>query len=361
MYILYILLAILFFGVLIGVHEFGHFITAKLFKVKVNEFAIGMGPALWKKQRGETLYALRCIPLGGYCSMEGEDEDSTDPRAFGNAKWWQKLIVLVAGATLNLITGFVLVLLLVTFSASYKVWGDNTLESVAPGSSVEGVLLPGDEILEIDGEPIYTNSDVTFLLSLNLSDRENYHDVVVRRGGEKLTLEDVFMEARELPLEDGTTSLRYGMNFPLAERNIGSVLAYSWNTTLNFVRNVRLSLQLLVSGDVGLRDMSGPVGIVKTMADIGTDTPDGGFGLGFSRFIYLGALIAVNLGVMNLLPIPALDGGRVVGVLLTAAIEGITKKKLNPKVEGYIHTAGMILLLALMAVIFLKDIIQIFR
>lgn len=360
MYILYIIFAILIFSFLIAIHEFGHFITAKLFGVKVNEFSICMGPAIWKKQKGETLYAIRCIPIGGYCAMEGEDGDSDDPRAFGNAKWWKKLIILVAGAAMNLIAGLVLMILLVGLSSDFSTIAQPVLESVEPGSSLEGYFQPGDRIYEIDGERVYTENDITFLLSLNLSGRENIHDhdVTVIRDGEKVYFDDLNMEPRELPSEDGTTSLRYGMNLQREERNLGNTLSFAWNGSLNYGRTVRLSLQMLFRGDAGLDDMSGPVGIVKTIADVGTQTEDPW--LGFWNVISLGALIAINLGLMNLLPIPALDGGRVVGVVLTGAIEGITRKKLNPKVEGYVHGAGMILLLLLMALIMLKDVIGLF-
>ena len=358
MYILYILFAITIFSFLIAIHEFGHFITAKLFGVKVNEFSICMGPAIWKKQKGETLYAIRCIPIGGYCAMEGEDGDSDDPRAFGNAKWWKKLIILVAGAAMNLLTGLMLMVLMIGLSSSFSKIGQPVLDSVEPGSSLEGHFLPGDRLYEIDGERVYTDNDVTFLLGLNLSGKEDIHDVTVIRDGEKVFFDDLDMTPMEYRNEDGTTGLRYGMNMVVEDRTLGNTLSFAWNGSLNYGRTVRLSLQMLIRGDVGLKDMTGPVGIVKTIADVGTQAKDPW--QGFWNVISLGAFIAINLGLMNLLPIPALDGGRVVGVVLTGAIEGITRKKLNPKVEGYVHGAGMILLLLLMALIMLKDVIGLF-
>lgn len=358
MYFLYILFAILIFGVLIMVHELGHFLTAKLFRVRVNEFSFFMGPAIWKKQKGETLYALRCIPLGGYCAMEGEDESSSDPRALSNAKWWKKIIILAAGATMNFIIGFLMVLLMVGLSAGFSVLGEPVLGSVEPGSSLEGYFQAGDRIYEIDGERVYTENDVTMLLSLNLSGQGDIHDVTVIRDGEKVFFDDLNMEPRELPMEDGTTSLRYGMNLVARERTLGSALRYAWNASVNYARTVRLSLQMLFRGDLGLRDMSSPVGIVKTIADVGTSSAT--VAAGIWNVVSLGAFVAINLGVMNLLPIPALDGGRIVGVLLTAAIEGVTRKKLDPRIEGYIHAGGMVVLLILMALILLKDVFQIF-
>ena len=360
MYFLYILFAILIFGILILVHELGHFLTAKLFKVKVNEFSIFMGPALWKRQRGETLYAIRCIPLGGYCAMEGEDQESNDPRAFGNAKWWKKIIILAAGACMNFLLGFLLVLMLVCFSGFFPAFATPVLESVEPGSSFSDRLQAGDQIYEIDGERVYTSDDITTLLSLNLSGQENIHNLVIIRDGEKITLGQVNMEPRELPDGSGGASLRYGMNLTTVPRNLGNILSHSWNMSVNYVRTVRLSLQLLIQGRVGLDEMTGPVGIVKTIADIGTSsTQTMNASAGIWNVIFIASFIAINLGVMNLLPIPALDGGRIVGVLLTAAIEGITKKKLNPKVEGYIHAGGMVVLMLFMVFILFKDIVQI--
>ncbi len=358
MYIVYILFAIVFFGFLIGIHEFGHFFTAKLFKIKVNEFAIGMGPAIFKKQKGETLYALRCIPIGGYCAMEGEDEDSDDPRAFGNARWWQKIIVLAAGAAMNFIAGFLLMILLTGIAWFNANHSTNVLAEVTPGSSIEGIFQVGDVVHEIDGERIYTGGDITQMLSLGLSGQENIHDVTLIRNGEEVFFDDLDMTPRELPDADGEIKLRYGFGLQTEERTLLSTFKYGWLETVNATRNVRLSLQMLFRGDVGLKDMGGPVAIVKTMADLGTQSENQS--VNFWNVVYLGGFIAVNLGFMNLLPIPALDGGRIVGVFLTAAIEGVTRKKLNPKIEGYIHGVGMVLLLLLMAVILFKDVIQIF-
>lgn len=357
LYFLYILFAILVFTVLILVHELGHFLTAKLFKVKVNEFSVFMGPAIWKKQKGETLYAVRCIPMGGYCAMEGEDGESDDPRAFGNAKWWKKIIVLVAGATMNFLIGFLFLVLMVGFAGGFQYLTQPVLDSVEPGSSLVGYLEDGDRIYKIDGERVYTGSDVTMLMSLNLSGVANVHDVEVIRNGEKIVLEDLNMEPRNLPAADGTTQMRYGMNLQVEERTLGNTFTYAWNGGINYARTVRLSLQMLFRGDVGVKDMSGPVGIVKTIADVGTSSET--ISVGLWNVISIGALIAINLGIMNLLPIPALDGGRIVGVLLTTCIEGITKKKLNPKIEGYIHAGGMIVLMILMALILFKDVWQI--
>ena len=348
MYFLYILFAILIFGILIMVHELGHFLTAKLFKVKVNEFSIFMGPAIWKRQRGETLYSLRCIPLGGYCAMEGED---------GNATWWKRIIILAAGATMNFLTGFLVLVILVGFSAGFQVISQPVVDSVEAGSSLEGYLQPGDRLYRIDGERVYIANDFTTLLSLDLARDGNFHDVVVIRDGKQVTFPRLNVEARQLPSGDGM-SLRYGINLVTEPRSLGNVLSYSAKSAVNYARTVRLSLQMIFRGELGLKEVTGPVGIVKTIADVGTQSRS--VSVGIWNVLSLGAFIAINLGIMNLLPIPALDGGRIVGVLLTSGIEGVTKKKLNPKIEGYIHAGGMVLLLALMVLILFKDVIQIF-
>ena len=350
-----ILFAILLFSILIFVHELGHFLAAKASGVQVNEFSMFMGPAIFKKQVGETTYSLRCIPLGGYCAMEGEDQDTDNPRSFQKAAWWKRFIILVAGAAMNFIAG-VLIFTIVFMPVKQIVVP--VISEFDTGCTINGEngLQVGDEILEVDGEPIYVQSDFSMILALNGGD---VHDLVVLRDGQKVHLNDFLMEKHEFTEEDGSKSLRYGMSFTIAEPNFLEKLDYVWKNTINNVRNVRLSLQMLLTGKAGLQDMSGPVGIVNTMSDVAAASPTWVDAL--LNMLYFGGFIAVNLAVMNLLPIPALDGGRVVALLLTTAIEAITKKKINPKYEGYIHAAGMVLLLGFMAIIMFKDIFTIFK
>ena len=350
-----ILFAILLFSFLIFIHEFGHFIAAKLSGVQVNEFSMFMGPAIYKKQHGETLYSVRCIPIGGYCAMEGEDEDTDNPRSFQKAVWWKRLIILVAGAALNFLVG-VMIMVIVFLPA--KQFITPVVGSFEPWSTVQGEegLRVGDRFLEVDGEKIYTQSNVSMMLSLNPGD---VHDLVVERNGEKVVLDDFEMLRHEVENEDGTKSMLYGFSFSLEDATFGSKLRYAWLNSLDTVRTVRLSLQMLLSGQAGLKDMSGPVGIVQIMSDTAQQSATA-FDA-FMNMLYFGGVIASNLAVMNLLPIPALDGGRVVGLLLTTAVEKITKKKIDPKYEGYLHGAGMILLLVLMAVIMFKDIFVLFK
>ncbi len=346
-----ILFAILLFSILIFVHELGHFVTAKMSGVRVNEFSMFMGPAIVKWQKGETLYAIRCIPIGGYCAMEGENEDTDDPRSFQKAAWWKRLIILVAGSAMNFIAGL---LIMTVIFAPAKQFVMPVIAEAEPGSAVisEAGLHVGDRILELDGERIYVQSDFSMLLAMNPGD---VHDIVVRRNGEKVVLKDFVMEQRIFGDEQ---TPRYGITFATEKATFANKVSYIWNSSINVVRTVRLSLQMLLTGRAGLQDMSGPVGIVQIMSETAEQsetTLDA-----FMNMLYFGGFIAINLAVMNLLPIPALDGGRVVGLLLTTAIEAVTKRKLDPKFEGYIHGVGMLLLLALMALLMFKDIFAIF-
>ena len=347
-----ILFAILLFSILIFVHELGHFVAAKLSGVRVNEFAMFMGPAIFKKQVGDTLYSIRCIPIGGYCAMEGENEDTDDPRSFQKAAWWKRLIILVAGSFMNLVAGFLIFAIVFAPAKQFVV---PVIDSAETGCTVvrEGGLQVGDEFIEVDGEKIYVQSDFSMILQFNPGDT---HDITVKRNGEKLTFHDYKMEKHLFP---GEETERYGFSFSVVDATFGNKLKNVWNTGLNVVRNVRMSLQMMLTGRAGLSDMSGPVGIVQMMSDTAQSAPSKLDAL--LNMLYIGGFLAINLAVMNLLPIPALDGGRVVGLLLTVAIEAVTRKKLDAKYEGYIHGIGMVLLLILMGVILFKDIFVIFK
>lgn len=349
-----IVFAIILFSFLIFIHELGHFAAAKLSGVQVNEFSLFMGPAIWKKQRGETLYAIRAIPVGGYCAMEGEEGDSDNPRAFDKAAWWKRLIILVAGAAMNFIAG-VLIMVLVYLPVQQVIVP--VIESFEPFSTVDGPggLQPGDRILEVDGEKLYVHGDFSILLTVN---EGQYHDLVVERDGQRIVLDDFLMEKHEVTDETGTRML-YGMNFSIEDLDLPGKLRYAWNQSLDTVRMVRISLQELLSGDAGFQDMTGPVGIVSKMSTVAEESASWVEAL--INMLYFGGFIAINLAVMNLLPIPALDGGRVLGLLITTAVEAVTRKKIDPRIEGYLHGAGMILLLGLMALIMFKDIIFLFK
>ena len=215
----------------------------------------------------------------------------------------------------------------------------------------ENGIRVGDRILELDGEKIYVYSDFQMLLGLNGGE---VHDLTLLRDGERVELKDFPMVKREYPNEDGSKSLRYGFEFTLVEATFPETVRYVWNTALDTVRLVRLSLKMLVTGQAGIKDVGGPVMIVQQMSQVADASPSPY--LAMMNLIYFGAFIAINLAVMNMLPIPALDGGRVVGLLLTTLVEKVTRKKIDPRFETYLHGAGMILLLILMALIMFKDI-----
>lgn len=346
---MYILIAILIFGVLILTHELGHFLTAKLCGVRVNEFSIFMGPALFQKTVGETVYSVRCIPIGGFCAMEGEDETSDDPRAFTSAKAWKRAIILAAGSLMNFVTGLVILMVMYSAVAGFATAKISDFYKDCPLQAEDGLQV-GDVFYKIDGERVYLYSDVSMLLGRNDT---GVYDVVVKRDEKFVTLEDFEMVPRAYE-ENGETVFRYGLYFGYEDKTVGTVLKNAWYSSLDFVRMVRMSLQDLISGLVNLDDMSGPVGIVSVIAETGESAESASDAA--LNIAYLAAFIAVNLAVMNLLPIPALDGGRIFFLIVTVILEKILRRKIDPQYEGYIHAAGMILLLAFIAFITFKDI-----
>ncbi|MBE6971730.1 MAG: hypothetical protein E7446_06385 [Ruminococcaceae bacterium] len=352
----YVLAAILIFGVLIAVHELGHFLAAKACGVRVNEFAIGMGPAIFKKTKGETTYALRVLPVGGFCAMEGEEEDSDDPRALNNQGFWQKLLIFAAGAAMNFITGLLIMLVLY---AGAKGFYTTTITGFAEGCPLqsENGLQVGDRLVKIDGEKLYVYSDVSLLFGLN---QDGTFDLVVERDGERVTLQDFPMERKEYADQKGGTYTGFGIFFgDVEEATFFSRIKYSWNNTIDFVRMVRLSLGMIFRGDAGLKDLSGPVGIVSTITEVGQQSET--VGAAVESIAYLAAMIAANLAVMNLLPLPALDGGKIFFLVLNQISLLIFKKQIPAKFENYIHVAGFILLMLLMAVVMFQDIWKIFQ
>ena len=348
-----ILFAILLFSVLIFVHELGHFVAAKLSNVQVNEFSMFMGPAIFQRKKGETLYTLRCIPIGGYCAMEGEDGDSDNPRSFQKAAWWKRLIILVAGSFMNFVIGVVIVAVVLFCREGYASTEIEYVESWSTLASENG-LQSGDVVLELNGEKIRVYDD--FSLSTMLLADGNY-DVKVLRDGKEVLLQDVPMIRQADPEEP--TQKRYGISFHWEETTAASVPGRILPTAINNVKMVIVSLKMLLTGQANMQDIGGPVLIVQIMSESAEAAESTGAAI--INMLYFGGFLAINLAVMNMLPIPALDGGRVLGLLLTTAVEKVTRRKIDPKYEGYIHGIGMILLLILMGVIMFKDIFTIVR
>lgn len=347
---MYIIIAILLFGILIGIHEFGHFITAKWCNVQVNEFSIGMGPLLLHKQKGETLYSWRLLPIGGYCAMEGEDEDSENPRAFVNRNFFQKLVILCAGSFMNYLMG--VILLIIVFSSA-EAFSTTVIEGFQDGCPFESAeaLQVGDQFISIDGQKVRFASDVSDYLG-DGSDG-GHHTIVIKRNGEKVTLKDLEMIPQEY---EGISGLRYGLQFGVVKATPLQVVRYSVRWSGEFVRMVWEGLRQLVSGAVGLEDMSGPVGIVSMMSEVGESSETHSDAV--KNILYFCAFIAVNLAVMNMLPIPALDGGRIFLMIVTVILTMILGKKPDSKYENYINAVGLALLLGLMAVVMFNDIVK---
>lgn len=340
---LQIILAILAFGMLVIVHEFGHFITAKRGGVQVNEFWIGMGPTLLKKEHNGTLYCLKLLPFGGACVMEGEDEDSESEHAFGKASLPRRMLIVAAGALMNFLVGFLIVLAVIQPNGPNGGYIVSTIDSVDPASTAAaaGGLQAGDEILEVDGYNILMRSDFEIALARGA---DTTYEVVLRRDGEKITLPAVVLEAT-IEGEDGRKMI--GLTFAEQPDSIGMHINMAVRTSVNYARMVWASLGMLVTGQVGVDQLSGPVGVAEVMATTASYS--------ISAFLQLVAFISINLGVMNLLPLPALDGGRLVFLIL----EGIRRKPVPAKYEGYIHAAGLMLLLALMVYVTGQDILRI--
>lgn len=336
-----ILLAIFFFGFIITIHEFGHFIVAKLSGVKVNEFAIGMGPAFFKFHKGETQYALRILPIGGYVSMEGEDENSEDERAFNKKPVHKKIAVVAAGAVMNLVLGLVLVCVMIS---QQNLVGTTTIAAFTENAvSSQYGLQPGDKLLRINGTRVLSSMDVSFLMT---RDEDGVFDFVVERDGEKVNLEGVKFQSEQI---DGINYITYDFSIYGLEKTPWNVFKAGCLQTVSIARLVWLSLFDLVTGRFGLSQLAGPVGTVSVIAEVATT--------GIDNLISIFAFITINVGVFNLLPLPALDGGR----LFFLIVEAIRRKPVNPKYEGYVHAAGMVLLLMLMVVVTFNDILNLVK
>ncbi len=418
-------IALLLFLLVILIHELGHFLFAKLFGVRVNEFAIGMGPKIWGKKKGETLYSLRLIPFGGYCSMEGEDEESSDERAFGRKKVWQRIIIVVAGATFNIILGLIFLLVVQgqqdlfaskTITGFYptlvsasdytealendsdmvfysyiehydRSTGDYSVEHYEliknegdqPLTDLEGVtydqllaqgyepdvvheedkgsncyilrqatssytgLKYGDTIYSVNGSRALCFNDAYFEMAI---DQDNTVDMVVIRDGRKTELTGVRFDRSE----DGYSVL----DFTIApvEHSLKTVISQTFLEAQYMIRSVYKSLFLLVTGGVPFREMSGPIGIASAIGEVAEVGFQSSFMDGVNNILYLMALISINLGIVNLLPLPALDGGRLVFLV----VEGIRRKPVPAKYEGLVHMIGLVLLMILMVVIAFSDI-----
>ena len=334
-----VIIAVLVFGIIVFIHELGHFLMAKACGVKVNEFALGMGPKLLKFQGNETSYALRLFPIGGFVNMEGEDESSTDERAFNKKPSYKKLLILVAGAMMNLFLGYIILLVIVSSQQFYA--GKTIAEFDENALSHKTGLEIGDEILSVNQTNVFIVNDLVYLV---LRDKDGIVDMTVRRSGNIQELKDVKFSRTEDAKGIGSVDIDFRVN-PV-KVSILTALQHSFDYSISVVRLVWMSLIDIVTGRYGINQMSGPVGAAVAIGEAST--------MGMSTLLTMVAFITINVGVFNLLPIPALDGGRLIFVIL----EMIRKKPVKPEHEGYVHIAGFILLMALMLFVTFNDIIK---
>lgn len=335
-----VLAAILIFAILVFIHEFGHFITAKLTGVKVLEFALGMGPKIFSFKKGETLYSLRAFPIGGFCSMEGEDGEKTSERSMWNKPAPIRLLVLASGAFMNILLGFILLVILIS---GQKVHLAKEVDMVVYGSAAyESGILAGDEIIKINSKKIHIGQDVSYICS-QITDGDV--QFLVKRNGEQINV-NVAKKANE----------PYGIKLATRENTVKSVLSQSYYQTIFYSKVIINSLVDLIKGRVPVTEMSGPIGIVSEIGNAVEEGITAGES-GIFRLLSLTILLTVNLGIFNLLPIPALDGGRIFFVL----VEMIIRKRLPPEKEGMVHFIGFLLLMLLAVFIAYMDVLKIFR
>jgi len=324
------ILALLLFAVLIFPHELGHFLMARATGVQVNEFVFGMGPAIWQKQRGETLYSIRVFPIGGYCAMEGEDTESDNERSFSNKAAWQKLLVLIAGSAMNVLICVVIVTVIIGISgtATTKI---TVLDKTQP--AWQAGLRPGDKIVAVNSEPISSWTD------LSMAIQKNHDDLKISyiRGGNRHTV-----SVKAVKNDD-----RYVIGImPQLDHNPLNAVRNGIKTTGTMTGALFSGLKMLITGKAGADDVSGPVGIVSMVHQSASR--------GAVFFFLLMAFMSLNLAIINMLPFPALDGGRVIFVLIRA----VTGNAITDRMEAAVHAIGLMLLLGLIIVITWNDIVK---
>jgi regulator of sigma E protease len=344
MILLYLLLTLLLLSVLVFLHEGGHFLLARLNKITVNEFAIGMGPKIfsWVSQKSGIRYSVRVLPIGGFVSMAGEDEASEDVNAFCNKNVWRRISTVLAGPLTNLLVGFIGMLILVSFTVP----ATNIVAAFMEDSTSDGYGLQiNDKIVAVNGVKTHTGNEVVYEITY-----QGYEpiELTIIRDGNKIILENVVFPTVE---ESGVTLGSFDMQFygiHETDRSFGLILSHTFWRTYSTAKMVWDSLADLIRGRFGLDAVSGPIGMTELVGSA--------ISAGWESVLYLWVLLSVNLGVMNLLPLPALDGGR----LMFLWWEAITRRPINKKVEAYINAAGLLILMGFMILITFKDIFKLF-
>lgn len=339
-----IILAILLFSAIVIFHELGHFLLAKKNKIRVDEFSLGLGPTIFGKQFGETKFSLKLLPFGGACMMGEDDVDDMSEGSFNSKSVWARMSVIVAGPVFNLILAWILCMIIIGWTG-YRA---PVISSVTDGySAQEEGIEPGDVIKKIGGKSVHIWNDISLYNMMHAGTKSV--EVKYERDGKDYTvvLEPKQNEGDAFPLLGitGGEMVRPGV--------IGTV-RYGAYTVKYWITYTVDSLKMLISGKVGVKDLSGPVGIVSAVDDVYQEAAPAGMAVVILNLLNIGVLLTANLGVMNLLPLPALDGGRLVFLI----IEAVRGKRVPPEKEGMVHFAGFVLLMALMVVIMFNDILK---
>lgn len=348
-FIVTLILFILILGSIVFVHEFGHFMMAKLNGVYVYEFAIGMGPKIWSKKGKETEYTLRAIPIGGFCMMAGEDLEDDDLKKIPKEKRlqakkpWQRFLIMFFGAGNNFICAVLLLFLI------GLIWGGSSMEpvvtsvvknSAAATSGVEA----GDRVLEINGHSIATTDDISLYLAI--ANPEEASDIKVRKENKKVETYSVQPKKKKV---DGETTYQYGIGMQQdVEKGILPALEFTGKKTISIFKQMAVTVGYLFTGGISISQLSGPVGIFSVVGEQSS--------AGIMNILYLVAFLSINVGFINLLPIPAFDGGHILFII----IEKIKGSPVKPETENMIHTVGLFLLMLLMVVITFNDILRLF-
>jgi regulator of sigma E protease len=332
---------------MIFIHEFGHFFTAKMCGVRINEFAIGMGPTLFHTQKGDTKYSLRLLPIGGFCAMEGEDENSDDTHAFNKKPVWQKMLIVVMGAVMNIVLGLVLMMILLGQQSAFN---STTIAAFTKNSAFQAAgMRIGDKFVSVDHYHISGDKDLSFALA---TANPSSVDIAVKRDNKTLTFNDVKLHSQTV---SGKKYVSLDFYVAPIHKNFGTLIAKSCQDTVSVVRLVWYSLISMLSGKYSLNDMAGPVGAADVIGQAVTAGLKQNFLAGLNNVIYIMTMFTVNLGVFNLIPFPALDGGK----FFLFIIEAIRRKPINEKYVGIVDTVGFVLLMGFMLIVTYSDILRI--
>ncbi|MDR1364940.1 MAG: M50 family metallopeptidase [Oscillospiraceae bacterium] len=344
--------AFLIFNLIVFAHELGHYSTGRLFGVKINEFAIGMGPTIAKFKKNDTVYSLRSFPIGGFCELEGEEKESKSKHSFGKISVWKRVIVLAAGGLMNLLIGLIFSVIL---TLSYESVPTTTISGFIESSVSDRFgLKTGDEILSINGYKTHIDRDVWFALSMNFNKNSSV-DIEVLRNGKYMLVKNVKIKSVE---EKGIVK-GFEIDFYLlgVKKTLLNVLNYSVMNIVFFVRLTYKSITDLISGRLSIKDMSGPVGVATKIGEITDQGLKSGISEAILNILSFMTMFTISIGIFNLLPFPALDGGRIIMLIP----EAITGKHLDQKIETIINIIGFGMFILLTIAVTYNDIMKIIK